>query len=422
MLARPKTLEEVIANRHCSGCGACAALAPTYVAMRETEDENRRPAFKSKAPKALQKELAHICPSMRHTPVYRQTHMEQAWGPVLQVWQGHAIDPDIRFKGSSGGGVTALALSAMRVSGMAAVLHVKARSDDPALNEAALSYTKADLLRGAGSRYAPASVADRMPLLSTVDGECVVIGKPCDIAGANAVAAHHDNIAHHLGLTISIFCAGTPSNSGTKALLTALGMPQGAKLKSLHYRGNGWPGDMVAAWQGPDGTHDHGATSYADGWGNILQKYRQWRCHTCADHTGELADISVGDPWQDPPEDNALGQSLFVIRSERGRQIFQAAIESGHIQAYRVAPQILFEAQPNLYATKGAVWGRRLVHGLIAGKALRLRGDSFDCWQALSLKAKTQSVLGTLKRVLVRRFFRPVKSKWLPEQQKPDAV
>jgi coenzyme F420 hydrogenase subunit beta len=64
-------------------------------------------------------------------------------------------------------------------------------------------------------------------------------------------------------------------------------------LAQLRYRGNGWPGDATAQTRGGHRSR----LSYADSWGSILTKHVQWRCRVCLDHTGEFADIAVGDPW-----------------------------------------------------------------------------------------------------------------------------
>jgi coenzyme F420 hydrogenase subunit beta len=100
---------------------------------------------------------------------------------------------------------------------------------------------------------------------------------------------------------------------------------------------------------------------YAEGWGRILQAERRWRCRVCADHTGAFADISVGDPWHAPPEgDTDAGRSLIVARTPRGRAFVEAAIAAGVLVAETRGRDVIAAAQPNLKATHGAVWGRRV--------------------------------------------------------------
>ncbi len=414
---KPSSLQDIVSNRLCTGCGACAALAPAHVKMSETSDENRRPKCVSHLPKELDAFLAQSCPSVSPRETDVATQVTQAWGPVFEVWEGYAADEDIRFSGSSGGVVTAISLAAMQSAGFAGTLHVKASLKNPKLNEACLSKTRQDLMAGAGSRYAPASVADRLDLVADAGGPCVVVGKPCDIAGVNAVGVLREEVAQNTGLTISIFCAGTPSHQGTEALLDHLGKTHEAELQSLRFRGNGWPGDMVASWTEENGQSHSARTTYADGWGNVLQKHRQWRCMTCADHTGEVADLSVGDPWQTPSEEGGHGKSLVIVRTERGRTMLRRAVAAGYLILEPRNPKVLFDAQPNLVATKGAVWGRRVMQRLSGRQSLPMRADSFHGWLALPLRAKLQSTFGTLKRIVARRLYREKETNWLAAEE-----
>lgn len=68
------------------------------------------------ASKAIEQHAVSICPGIRleHTFDPKQPGLIQelipGWGPVFQVWEGHSTDDEIRFAGSSGGGVSAIAL------------------------------------------------------------------------------------------------------------------------------------------------------------------------------------------------------------------------------------------------------------------------------------------------------------------------
>ncbi|NVJ96675.1 MAG: Coenzyme F420 hydrogenase/dehydrogenase, beta subunit C-terminal domain [Alphaproteobacteria bacterium] len=417
MTRKIKSIDDILKNRLCTGCGACAAFAPAAIEMAETADENWRPRKIGALDADVEESIAKACTGAFPASAGEAKDLhESSWGPVLDVWEGYAGAYDIRHKGSSGGAVTALALFAIEKMGFHGALHVKARKDNPTLNEAAISKCRAELMEGAGSRYAPASIGDKLRLVADADKPSVVIGKPCDIAGANMVAGHVPELAARMGLTISIFCAGVPSHKGTEELLEHLAPDQPGVLASLDYRGEGWPGDMRATWRTLDGPQ-RVAISYNDGWGNVLQKHRQWRCQVCADHTGEHADISVGDPWQTPPEKDAVGKSLIVVRTERGRAFLKAIADSGYLFLEKKDPAILFDAQPNLFTTKGAVWGRSVALKVAGLNAPATADDSFACWKKLPVKAKVQSVAGTFKRVRSRKLHEPKEILWAEEQR-----
>lgn len=417
-----QNIEDVSSNHLCTGCGACAGLFPSAVRMVETTEHARRPQILSAAARQgpLADNMLKVCPGAEIE--YRKKAacsgtdetLFDDWGPVLEVWEGHAADPDLRFRGSSGGLVSALALYCIEHGDMGGVLHVKANKKVPYLNESAISTNRNELLEGAGSRYAPASPCDRLDDVEKADQPLVFIGKPCDVAAATRAARTRPQLQKNLGLTIGIFCAGVPSLEGTFDLMRALGAKDSDRIDDLRYRGHGWPGNMQVTVSGPDGEQRSGAMSYSRGWGEVLQKKRQWRCHVCADHTGELADLSVGDPWYRVPESDEPGKSLLVVRSERGRRVLRAAMAAGYVVVERRKSAALSGSQPNLLRVRGSVWGRTLT--------LRLMGAAYPVYSNLNLlgvwrkrlnwREKAQSFYGTVRRVLQKRLT--VSEIWTP--------
>jgi coenzyme F420 hydrogenase subunit beta len=321
------------------------------------------------------------------------------WGPVLEVWEGHASDSEVRFAGSSGGVATALALHAIEAEGFSGVLHIAARDDVPYLNKTVYSTTRAQLVGATGSRYAPASPCERLDLVEAAPTASVLIGKPCDIGGAALARARRPSLDAKLGLTIAIFCAGTPTTRGTLEMVRAAGVTDAQDVTGVRYRGNGWPGQAEVRWFS-DQAEELRSLTYGQSWGEILQKHRQWRCHVCADHTGEMADVAVGDPWYRPTGGDP-GRSLVLVRTERGRAIVSRALEAGALTLERVDASTLPASQMNLLRTRGSVWGRSLALRAALLPAPRFRGmPTFRFWwRELTLRGKAQSTLGTLVRI-----------------------
>ncbi|MFY1687597.1 Coenzyme F420 hydrogenase/dehydrogenase, beta subunit C-terminal domain [Plantactinospora sp. WMMB782] len=414
-MARPHTVHDVAAGRLCTGCGVCAYLAPDEVRMVDVLDHGRRPLPITPVGSGGRGAAAALdcCPGVRlghgsSRPAPGEiAELRPAWGPVRALWEGYAADPAIRHAGSSGGVATALAGHCLTGEGMAGVLHIGARPDVPYLNETRLSRTPAELLANAGSRYAPASPCDRLDLVEAAGGPCVFVGKPCDVAAVRMARQVRPELDRRLGLTIAIFCAGTPTSRGTLEMLERLGVTDPTRLASVHYRGAGWPGSARARTV-DDPPERRRELSYAESWGDILQKHRQWRCSLCADHTGEFADVAVGDPWYRPTGDDP-GQSLVLARTERGVRLVEAAVAAGVLVLTPVAPDILPASQPNLLRARGAVWGRITTLRAAGLMAPRLRNLPMAgiWWRHLSIVEKLRSVVGTLRRIRTKRLREP---------------
>ncbi|NKX43584.1 coenzyme F420 hydrogenase [Roseibacterium sp. KMU-115] len=404
----------MVACNLCTGCGACAGAFPDLIRMVDDPVNGRRPVVAATPEaRAAAKDAVALCAggASDWTALPRADAIDADWGPVLATWEGWAADDEIRHRGSSGGAVTALAGFALESGAADGVAHIAARADDPRLNEAVISRDRAGLLRGAGSRYAQASPAESLGRIARGEDRVAFIGKPCDVASAHKAMRADADLAAKIPLTIAIFCAGAPNLVATDRLLDRLGVPKDGQLVDLRYRGQGWPGLMQAAWLDADGTrHVSEGIPYAEGWGRILQSERRWRCRVCADHTGAFADISVGDPWHNPPEGHTdAGRSLIVARTARGRAFVEAAIAAGVLVAEPRGRDVIAAAQPNLKATHGAVWGRRVAMRAVGLRAPRDRGlGLFAMWCGLPLREKLQSVAGTWKRVVRERLWRPV--------------
>lgn len=398
---------DVVATQLCTGCGACAYVEPMRFRMADTLEYGRRPFLCDNAAQETGEALA-ACTGVRleHSSSMRKRegvipNLLDAWGPVITVWEGYAADPEIRFAGSSGGAATALALYCIEREGMAGALHIGARADTPYLNETVYSTCRAELLERSGSRYAPTSPCDGLSLIERAAHSSVFVGKPCDIAAAVEAGKIRPALTERLGLTIAIFCAGAPSVAGTLALVNKVGGSDPTKISSLRYRGMGWPGNWAVRME----ADAESQLSYAESWG-FLQSFRPWRCYICPDHTGEFADIAVGDPWYREVHSGDKGQSLIVARTARGRDAILAAERAGYLVLERSDPSLLPRSQPNLLKARGALWGRLGALRLFGAPVPDYRGfPIFRFWLSeLQPWPKFQSIMGTVKRIFRKRL------------------
>jgi coenzyme F420 hydrogenase subunit beta len=238
--------------------------------------------------------------------------------------------------------------------------------------------------------------------MEQAEAECVFVGKPCDVTGAVEAARQRPQLANRLGLTIAVFCGGTPTTAGTLATIRAAGMDPD-DVTEVRYRGRGWPGQFTVT--------NHGGVArsltYERSWGELLQKHRQWRCMICPDHTGEFADVSVGDPWYRNIEPGEAGRSLVLVRTERGRAAVRSAIAAGDLTLEFVAAEVLPLSQPNLVRIRGAVWGRVMAMAALGLPTPAFRGvPTFPTWRTLPPGERVRSVLGTVRRIFSRKLFR----------------
>ncbi len=403
------SFKDVSEYQLCCGCGLCAYLHPQSIKMVDSVKFGKRPFFIGQDDNNCGEGLRY-CPGIGLDRSIIADDMSDTisslfseWGPILKIYEGHAVDEEIRYRGSSGGVITALSLFCVEKDGCEGTLHVKTDPNKPWLNTTSMSYNKNELLAGAGSRYSPASPCEQLSQVEQADGKIVIVGKPCDIAATYNVSCDRQQLRAKTGALIACFCAGTPSTQGTLKMLEEMQVDK-QNLKKIRYRGYGWPGMTTAI-------DKHGVCcgrelTYAQSWGEVLQKFRQWRCYICPDHAGEFADIAVGDPWYKEVEDGDIGQSLILARTPRGVEIVERAIRAGYLDAVLVSPELLPKSQENLAKTRANLWGRLFALRMFMAPCPAYKNFSlFDSWKnTLAVKEKIKSILSTGKRIFVKKL------------------
>jgi coenzyme F420 hydrogenase subunit beta len=406
-VARIKSLKDVVDWNLCTGCGACSyACSEGAVSLVNIESVGIRPKFNSSGCAGCTKCLS-ICPgyvvdaSVLKPTTPTPSEADHAFGPALEIWEGYASDPEVRYRASSGGILTALALYCLEQENMKFVLHTAMNDERPWENKTVTSRTREELMSRTGSRYAPASPCEGLGAIERSDGPCVFIGKPCDTAAVAKLRRDRPQLDNNLGLVMSFFCAGTPSTKGTLDLAGSLNiLPQ--QIDSVRYRGEGWPGRFKIVYD--DKTQEQ-SLSYAESWGELTH-YRSLRCNLCPDGLGRIADISCGDAWDKSTGNGNPGLSLVVVRTALGQRILRDAIAANYVQLQRATASNVLTAQANLLRRRTEIFGRMFGLKLFGIPLPQFRGFSLaHSWLQLPLSQKAKTILGTARRAVVRRLY-----------------
>src|SRR5688572_13824239 len=242
-----RTVRGIVDWRLCVGCGACTYICPEQkISLVDAVDEGIRPIVSDENCSNCRLCL-EVCPGFEndHRHLLQRSGIDhsvaQEFGPVLEIWEGHAQDEELRHRGSSGGAITALALYCLEREGMHGVLHLQGDPEDPVRNRTAFSQSRKELLNGTGSRYAPGSVCDGLDRIESAPAPCVFIGQPSEVTALRKTQRLRPVLDQKVGLAISFFCAGSPATRGTVELLRTHDIDP-TQVAEIRYRGLGWPG------------------------------------------------------------------------------------------------------------------------------------------------------------------------------------
>lgn len=354
-------LDTIVTDGMCIGCGLCESVAGNdHVQMRMTPAGRLRPRTLKPLPDAALDAIARTCPgsvasglpdSLR-TP---NTRMDDVWGPYQSVVRAYASDPDVRFRGSTGGVLTALALHLLDSGSVEFIAHVSADPRRPMRSVAHVSATRADVLAAAGSRYGPAAPLTHISSLLDREEPFAFIGKPCDVTALRNLAAVDDRVDRFCRVMLTLVCGGASELSKSADVLEGLGIEED-ELSLFRYRGYGNPGRTRIETN--NGRAEE--LSYNDMWEDESTWRIQYRCKVCPDAIGEASDLAASDLWPGGgPTGEDAGFNGVITRTDAGAGLLADAVSANALTIdQQLTPRALDEAQPHQVRKKRAAASR----------------------------------------------------------------
>lgn len=297
----------------CVGCGACASIA----GLRMTENEH---GFYRPPAEAVDERCFAYCPVATLPTKYA----ENLWGETVGSYLGWAGDVDVRCNASSGGAITACLCYLLDAGLVDAVMQVGPDPSAPLFSEVRINETTDDVKGCSGSRYVSCPALSRISEAAASGKRFAAVGKPCDIRALRNLVDFDEHYAEAFPYLFSFFCAGLPSKNAARRLDGQLN-PEGKRLVSFRYRGNGWPGYATESFA----EGGEASMTYDDSWGKILGRDLEGYCRFCFDGLGEYADVSAGDAWYRLPNGKPdfsehEGRNVVFGRTKKGDELLRA--------------------------------------------------------------------------------------------------
>lgn len=383
-------------NYFCTGCGLCKSVFPDEVEV--TQDRFR--SFNPHGEAAIDF-CERVCLCCDDTMEYSQ---QEIFGSYKYVGFTYSTDDMIRRNGSTGGTLTAIAvylISHHLVDGI-----IQVQSDGPFGLRTRVNTTAEEVIACAGSRYIDSNnLEDILSIVEEGKRYCFV-GKPCEVSTLRRYAKINPEVNEYIVFMLSFFCAGAPSIDSNKKLVESIGCKE-EECDRIAYRGNGWPGKTIV-------TDKHGSvfeSTYENSWMNYLGRDTRNICRFCIDGVGERADISCGDAWYlvegKPDFSEREGRNITFARSEKGLELINAIIASGHLHSDPVPNlyEYLKLANPYQYTRRAtlrfSILAMKLTNKPYPQYNKRvLRGNS----KYIPFIPRVRRLFGTLKRIVLGRI------------------
>lgn len=333
--AAAKTIETVVKNGLCCGCGTCEGVCPE-AALKMTLDEEQG----SFLPELNNERCISCgvcyqsCPGHSvdfktlNLTIFGQDSQDALMGNYRACYVGHAADYELRYNAASGGVTTALLQFALKENVIDGALVVKMNKERPLEPQPFIARTFDELADAARSKYCPVPMNKGLrDIMHSPDGEkFAVVGLPCQLHGVRKAEQINKKLREKVVLHLGIFCSHTDTFWQTRSLLAQVGAVE-SDIERIDYRGHGWPGTMSISLKSGQKIELPFSDAVANHlvWINALP-----RCLFCCDLTAELADVSCGDAWL--PEirrTEGVGKSLVVARTQIGQTLCLNGIREG---------------------------------------------------------------------------------------------
>lgn len=349
-------IADVVRDDLCIGCGLCEAATGGRVRMALTSNGSLRPTPIDAFRGSEEDRVLAACPGVVVSARSELgTPTDEVWGAHRSMVHAWAGDPDVRFRGATGGVLTAIGMHLLDTDRVGFVLQVAADPDRPLRAHWVMSESPDDVRAASGSRYGPTAPLAGFDAVLDRAEPFAIIAKPCDLNAVHAWSQHDERVDRWCRFRLALVCGGQSRLTKTLDVLDGFGVAE-HDVVSLRYRGNGNPGPTRVETR-------NGAVhqiSYLDMWADESSWDVETRCKLCPDALGEAADIAAADAWPGgAPTGEDEGFNAIVVRNAVGAALVDEAARVGAlVLGDEVTPREFDALQPHQVRKKEALAAR----------------------------------------------------------------
>lgn len=345
-------ISSVIKRDLCTSCGLCTKSGRARMIMKKGI---LTPTFQKNLISDESTLLYNICPGKGY-PIIKMaqelynkddnTIYDFKFGYYRSIGAATSNDTDFLKYSSSGGMIPTIAYFLLEQKLVDGIVTVKFEYENGISVKPFIAKSKEDLIASQGSKYLPVPLLDIFDTILNFKGSLAVIGTPCQIAGIRLCQNQYPELNKIIKYTISNFCGGYRDFRETKRIF-AINKVNERSITYFSYRGEGQPGYMTIKQKNKNDIK-LGYPNYSKLTGYI----KAYRCRTCIDATGELADITFGDAWLKRYLSSGKKWSFYVCRNKSMEDILCQLNNQNKISYESITEDDLYNSQKGNLITK----------------------------------------------------------------------
>ena len=264
-------------------------------------------------------------------------------GNYLKIRKGYATDEQIRSNAASGGEITALLCYALEKGYIDGALVSKTYFENGELKiDTRIATSVSEIKDASSSIYMDFPILKSMDLIREFNGKVAVTAVPCMVRAISALCKSDKELGEKIVLKMGLYCSGNHNSYPTILSLKKTGITT-ENAKRLYYRRGHWRGQSVVLYNdGSEKTFSYTKTICAYKNAYFFEKNS---CMVCQDHFAYDADISFGDIWLKEMKHNPIKHSSCVIRTEKAKELYEAAVRDKVITESHLSGRDLIRSQ-----------------------------------------------------------------------------
>lgn len=317
------SINNVIENGFCIGCGSCNAVSSDKVEISMKSDGFFAANVKNGLTTNEEALINKVCPfsssakneDQLSSSLFGASEFDERVGYFRNVYAGSVKSKSDRLGSSSGGLTTWFATKLFENNEIDGVIHVGSSEN---MFEYKISNSIEELTRKGNkkSRYYPVSYEGVIQEVIKSNKRYLFVGTPCFVKSIRLLQS--ENIANNIKFTVSLLCGHMKSRYFSESLSWQLGvLPKDLesldfRVKSKEHRANDY--FIEALSKKGDLKTEKNSALLGTNWGHGFFKHKA--CDFCDDIAGETADVTFGDAWLNEYTADYLGTNIVLSRSQ----------------------------------------------------------------------------------------------------------
>jgi len=327
MISSKSNISSVTEEYLCNSCGACfASCNHGAISYLETKGGYVFPNIAEEI--CTQCGLCfEVCPGVHFNKTLSAKIPHDPFvGTILACEVGRATDEVIFSNSQSGGVATALLTHLFETGRIEAAIVAVMQKGTPPRGDVLLVTKPADLIQTQKSKYIPIPLLKAMPEIMHLQGGVALVGLPCHIHGLfnlmDIIPAYRKKQFYKIGLICDrVMTTVAMDFMGRKATNKPM---YNFVFRDKQQRS--YPGNPVVYTEAGEGIPLDASLRMS-----IKDFFTPVRCRLCFDKLNIFADVVLGDPHGVKEVDRIHGETLVLVRTDKGRRFVDTAKACGSV-------------------------------------------------------------------------------------------